>query len=84
MLETRARPVPFCLHNFLPDPDTSPLVFVATVPLRPLARYSWTASHSRVLFRLRVDKMLGISMSKRGSLLRLCTFTIDMLVSVFC
>ena len=34
----RARPVPFCFQSFLPDPLTSPRVFVADVPARWLAR----------------------------------------------
>ena len=33
----RARPVPFCFHNFLPEPATSPRTFVLTVPARAAA-----------------------------------------------
>ena len=44
---TRARPVPFCLHGFLPLPETSARVLVLCVPDRWLARYCFTASCSR-------------------------------------
>ena len=33
-----ALPVPFCLHGFLPPPDTSDLVFVLCVPCLWLAK----------------------------------------------
>jgi len=34
MEPTRARPVPFCFHSFLPDPATSCRVLVDAVPRR--------------------------------------------------
>ena len=40
----RARPVPFCFQSLRPDPDTSPRVFVPTVPARALARKAFTAA----------------------------------------
>src|SRR5438270_10088371 len=42
----RARPVPFCFHNFLPEPETSWRVFVAAVPDRLAAVYCRTASYN--------------------------------------
>src|SRR5690606_11112203 len=35
---TRARPVPFCFHGFLPPPLTRPRVFVAGPAIREFAR----------------------------------------------
>src|SRR5258707_279019 len=34
----RARPVPFCFHSFLPEPETRQRFFVACVPARAEAR----------------------------------------------
>ena len=34
MEATRARPVPFCFHSFLPEPETSLRFLVACVPWR--------------------------------------------------
>src|SRR6516164_5166392 len=47
MLPTRARPVPFCRHGFLPPPLTSPRLLVECVPRRRLAKYALTTSQSR-------------------------------------
>src|SRR5258708_8378059 len=47
---TRARPVPFCRHGFLPEPLTAERFFVACVPRRS-AVFSWTtASEMRSVF----------------------------------
>src|SRR3954469_7281587 len=43
----RARPVPFCLQSFLPEPLTSLRFFVAWVPARSPARKCFTASQSK-------------------------------------
>src|SRR5579872_4511699 len=50
MEPTRARPVPFCRHNFFPEPETSLRFLVAWVPALWAARYCFTASQSRSSF----------------------------------
>src|SRR6478736_2546703 len=47
MEPTRARPVPFCFHSFLPAPETSFLFLVACVPARCAERKCLTASQRR-------------------------------------
>src|SRR6185437_10692566 len=47
---TRARPVPFCRHGFLPLPLTSARFFVMCVPRRSAAFACTTDSHTRSPF----------------------------------
>ena len=47
---TRARPVPFCRHGFLPLPLTSARFFVACVPRRSAAFACTTDSQIRSVF----------------------------------
>src|SRR5712664_3425700 len=47
---TRARPVPFCRHGFLPEPLTADRFFVWCVPRRSAAFSCTTASQMRSVF----------------------------------
>src|ERR1035437_6608419 len=87
MLPARARPVPFCRHGFLPPPRTSPRLLVAWVPLRWLARYCLTDSHSRLWlgFAPKISSAIRNSLTVCPS--RFFTSTVAMIVllsTAFC
>src|SRR3712207_8997257 len=55
----RARPVPFCFHSFLPEPETSQRTFVFAVPDRKSTRLN--SSHANIsyaVFCLKKKKQL--------------------------
>src|ERR1043166_3267387 len=64
MSPVRARPVPFCRHSFLPEPDTSPRCLVLWVPARSPARYAWTASKIRCSLYGYANTASGTSISR--------------------
>ncbi len=78
----RARPVPFCFQSFLPEPDTSPRVFVPTVPCRALARNALTALWISDSFSSAPNTASDSSASPISSFFRLRTFTVGIAHSV--
>src|SRR5215212_9932163 len=76
MLAMRARPVPFCFQSFLPDPETSPRVFVPTVPWRAPARWALTAEWISASFSSAPKTASDSSRSPTSSFFRLRTLTV--------
>src|SRR3989339_317995 len=75
MLPALARPVPFCFHGFLPEPETSALVFAACVPCLRLALYHSTTSCMSGIFILFSNIFSGNANLPVFSPFELYTFT---------
>src|SRR5579859_3848326 len=78
----RARPVPFCFHNFLPEPATDPRTLVAAVPARRAACECRTASYSSALLISAPNTASASSTSPTFWLLKSTTSTVGMALSL--
>src|ERR1017187_119678 len=76
MEPTRARPVPFCFHSFLPEPATSRRTLVLCVPARSPAWKCRTASYSSASFTSAPKTASASSSSPTFSLFKSTTSTV--------
>src|SRR6202035_862884 len=76
----RARPVPFCRHSFLPEPDTSWRVLVFAFPPRRTACECRTASYSRSLLSGAPKTTSDNSSEPTTALFKSTTSTLGMLL----
>src|SRR5438132_11964583 len=82
MSPTRARPVPFCRHGFLPLPLTSARFFVMWVPRRSAALARTTDSQMRSPLTRPPNTSSRTSMAPTFSLLSLTTSSCMLLLSL--